>query len=168
VELFRPRRQNRYALGLDFVGSLLGLGVWMEGNYNWMEQEEDFLRVVAGLDYTFLNGLYVMVEGLYNGRGPMETPYATRDYLENLYFGEPVGPGWVIAGASKDITALSTGSLYFFSSPVDGSLMVNPRFETSIAQNAQLSLFGAVTLGEDTGQFPAGLYSGFARMQVFF
>ncbi|MFH0881962.1 MAG: hypothetical protein V2A56_03175 [bacterium] len=164
---FSPLVQRREALGLEFSGPLLGLGFWFEGNYNWMEKEDDFLRAVSGLDYTLENGLYVMAEGMINMRGQWEPPYTVQDWLSYLVYGEPVGRGWVLAGISKDLTSLTSGALYVFSG-YDGGVMINPRFSWSVAQNADAEFFGAVTTGPDDGAFPPGLYSGFARVTVYF
>ena len=165
--LLQPRRQHRQALGLEFTGSLLGLGVWMEGNYNWMQVEEDFARVVAGFDYTFTSGLYVMAEGLYNGRAAKDTPYPTSAWLANLAYGEPVGPGWLMLGARHDVSMLTTASLYAFVSP-DDTYLINPRLTISIAQNADATLFAGYTVGKEDGAFPGGLLSGTARLNVYF
>lgn len=163
----RPLEQRREALGLELSGPLLGLGFWVEGNYNWMEREDDFLRAVSGVDYTFGSGLYVMVEGLVNMRAEWEPPYPIQDWLSSVFYGEPVGRGWVLGGVTKDLTALSTGSIYLFAA-YDGSVMVNPRLSWSVAQNAEAELFGAVTAGRGEGSFPPGLYSAYTRLTVYF
>ncbi|GBE30828.1 hypothetical protein BMS3Bbin04_01864 [bacterium BMS3Bbin04] len=164
---FLPRSQRRQAVGLEFAGSPFGLGFWMEGNYNWMEVEDDFIRVVTGLDYTLENGLYLMAEAFYNQRAEEDAPYPIHDWLANLAYGEPIGPGWIMVGTRYDLTTLIVGSLYGFAAP-DGSYLINPRLDISIAQNADLVIFGAVTLGEDGGTFSSGLYSGFLRGTVYF
>jgi len=164
---FAPITQRRRAAGLEFSGQLLGLGVWLEGNYNSMESEQNFTRAVFGTDYTFGNGLYVMAEGLYNGRAEAGAPYPSHDWLANLMFGEPVGRWWILGGLKQDISDLAAGSFYLFSSP-DGSAMLNPRLDVSIAQNADLTVFGGITVGKEDGVFPAGLYSLIARATVFF
>ena len=165
--LLQPRRQRREALGLEFTGSLLGLGVWLEGNYNWMQAGDDFARVVAGCDYTFTSGLYVMAEGFYNGRAEKDAPYPTGDWLANLAYGEPVGPGWVMLGARHEVSMLTTASIYAFVSP-DDTYLINPRLTISIAQNADATLFAGYTIGEEDGAFPGGLLSGTARLTVYF
>jgi hypothetical protein len=162
-----PRSQRRQALGLEFAGSPFGLGFWMEGNYNWMEVEDDFVRVVAGIDYTLNNGLYLVTEAFYNGRANEEAPYPLHDWLANLAYGEPVGPGWALVGMRYDLTMLVSGSLYGFATP-DGSYLINPRLDISIAQNADLIVYGGMTFGDEGGTFPAGLYSGFLRGTVYF
>ncbi len=164
---FGPMLQRREALGLEFSGPLFGLGFWFEGNYNWMEKEDDFLRAVSGLDYTFENGLYVMVEGMLNMRGQWKPPYPVQDWISYLMYGEPVSRGWVLAGISKDLTSLTSGALYIFPG-FDGGMMINPRFSWSVAQNADAEFFGAVTTGPSNGAFPPGLYSGYARVTVYF
>ncbi len=164
---YDPRHQRRRAVGLDFSGGLFGLGVWLEGNYNMMETEDNFLRVIAGLDYTLENGLYMMFEGLYNQRAEEETPYPAIDWVESIYFGEPVARYRFLAGVKKDLTDLVDGSIYWFGG-TDGSMVLNPRLDASIAQNADLTLFGAATFGKKDGQFPPGNYAVTARVTVYF
>jgi hypothetical protein len=162
-----PVTQRRRAAGVEFSGELLGLGIWMEGNYNDMEIEQDFARAVLGLDYTFGSGLYLLAEGLFNGRAEVGAPYPTHDWLANLMFGEPVGRWWILGGARQTLSDLATGSLYVFTSPA-GSAMLNPRLDVSVAQNADLVIFGGIGIGKEDGAFPAGLYSMIARATVYF
>jgi hypothetical protein len=162
-----PVTQRRRSAGLELSGELLGLGVWMEGNYNSMELEENFTRVAAGFDYTLEGGTYMMAEALYNGRAESGSPYPTHDWLANLLYGEPIGRWWILGGLREDLSDLAQGSVYVFTSP-DGSAMLNPRLDLSIAQNADLVVFGGITVGKEDGVFPAGLYSMLARATVYF
>jgi hypothetical protein len=162
-----PRHQQRRAVGFDVSGSVAGLGVWMEGNQNFMEEERDFLRIVVGLDYTAENGTYLMAEALFNGRAERRKPYPMEDWLSSLLSGEPVGPWWILTGARRDITALSSIELFLFSAP-DGSFALNPRLEISVAQNAELTIYGGFTVGSEEGSFSPGLALGLARATIFF
>lgn len=162
-----PVAQRRRAIGLEFSGPLLGLGVWLEGNHNWMAVEPDFTRLVAGVDYTFADGTYVLVETLFNGRGPARAPYPTQNWVGSLMAGEPVGRWWSLAGVRRELTALTSGELYFFASP-DGSFAVNPRVQASVAQNADLVVFAGFTFGDDDGAFPPGTALLVARGTVYF
>ena len=162
-----PVYQRRRAVGMDFSGGLLGLGFWFEGNYNEMETESDFIRFITGFDYTLENGLYMIFEGLYDGRAGAEKPYGVKDWLENIYFAEPVSRYRFMAGLRKDLTDLTTGSIYYFGG-MDGTFVLNPRLDASIAQNADLTLFGAATFGDKDGQFPPGNYAVTARVTVYF
>jgi hypothetical protein len=162
-----PYAQRRRAGGLEVSGELLGLGVWFEGNYNWMESEDDFTRFVAGFDYTLDDGTYLMAEGLYNGRSENDQPYPVDDWLTNVYHGEPVGPGWFFLGARRDLSALVLGGFYGFIAP-DGSVLLNPRIDFSLSQNIDLVVFGGVTLGSNDGAFTSGLYSVIVRGTGYF
>ncbi|MFC1628584.1 hypothetical protein ACFL3H_05670 [Gemmatimonadota bacterium] len=162
-----PVIQKRRALGLEFTGSLFGLGLWFEGNYNFMETEDDFLRAAIGFDYTLNNGLYIMAETLINQRAGTTTPYPVHDWLAYLSYGEPISNQWYLVGLGKDIGDLSNGGLYLFATP-DGSFVLNPRLDFSIAQNADLIIFGGITMGDDEGAFPPGYYSLVARATVWF
>ena len=139
----------------------------MEGNYNQMEIEDDFIRAVVGLDYTLENGAYMILEALYNERSGKDTPYPALDWLEYFYFGEPVAKYRFMAGLRKELTDLMSGSLYWFGG-TDGSMALNPRIDANIAQNADLVLYGALTLGDEEGQFPPGSYAVTARITVYF
>lgn len=164
---FMPVKQRRRAFGAELSGEILGLGVWVEGNYNVMERESNFARIVAGLDYTLGDGTYLMAEGLYNGRANGSAPYPLLDWLANVISGEPVSRWWILAGARRDLSQLVLGSMYLFASP-DGSVMLNPRLDVSVTQNADVVLFGGFTLGDGDGSFPPGLYSLIARGTVYF
>jgi len=159
--------QTRQAVGFEFSGSIFGPGVWFEGNINFMEKEDDFFRGAFGIDYTLENGLYMMAEVLVNTRSEDSTPYPVEDWMSNVLYGEPVGSGWTLLGIRHDISSLTSGSLYAFISN-DGSMMFNPRLTISIAQNADATIFGGYSIGDDEGAFPPGLVNGFARVSVFF
>ncbi len=164
---YMTRIQNREALGLEFSGALLGMGFWAEGNYNFMEREDDFLRVVSGLDYTTEGGVYLMAEVMYNGRGEEDSPYSVEGWLANMFYGEPVTAGWGLFGIRKDLTSLTIGSMNCFVSR-DGTAILNPRVEYSLAQNADLVLFGMVGIGEGGGSFPTGYNMATVRANVYF
>jgi hypothetical protein len=70
-------------------------------------------------------------------------------------------------GVRKDVSDLAMGSFYLFATP-EGSLVLNPRLDISIAQNADLVLFGAFTSGAEEGAFPPGLSALTARATVWF
>ncbi|MBZ0263309.1 hypothetical protein K8I28_01460 [bacterium] len=164
---YLPCSQLRHATGIEFSGELLGMGFWSEGNYNFMESEEDFVRAVSGLDYTLINGTYLMFELIYNGRAELEAPYPLENWLANLYFGEPVGALYGMAGIRHDLTDLLSGSIYGFGG-LDGGFVLNPRLDYSLAQNADLSVFGGFTFGDSESQFSPGLYSIILRANVYF
>ncbi|MFC2150204.1 hypothetical protein ACFLQV_01745 [Calditrichota bacterium] len=162
-----PFHQDRNSVGFEFSGSLFGPGIWLEGNFNDMELEDDFIRAVLGMDYTLDNGVYIMWEALYNGRGENEAPYSATSWMGSIMFGEPVTQQRHMFGLRKSLTDLSEGSLYSFIG-ADGTYLFSPRLDVSIAQNADLVLFGAASTGKEDGQFPGGLIGMTARLSVYF
>ena len=66
---FLELSQKRRLLGGSTAGELLGMGVWAEYAYNWMEGEDDFYELVIGGDYTFKSQTYVMFEYYRNTLG---------------------------------------------------------------------------------------------------
>ncbi len=162
-----PIGQRRRAFGLEMSGTLLGLGVWLEGNMNFMEQENDFARVLAGADYTLADGTYLTAEVLYNGRPHPHRPYPLHDWFANLQFGEPVGPGWILVGVQRDVSALVRGGGYVFATP-GGSVLLNPRLDISLLQDLDAVVFGGITLGSEEGPFPPGLASLVVRGTYYF
>ncbi len=159
--------QNRSAFGLDINGTLFEMGIWMEGNFNVMEKENDFSRIVTGIDYTLENGIYLIIECLYDGRSDNSKSYKTKDWMEYIQSGEPISRYRFMAGARQMLFELVEGGVYVFGG-TDGSFLFNPRFDISIAQNADLTLFGAASFGDAEGQFSSGGYSAIARISVFF
>jgi len=161
------RFQDRYALGLELSGEISEFGFWLEGNRNWMEKESDFTRLVAGLDYSFAGGGSMLLEGFYNGRTEGGPPYAPAEWTRYLSSGEPVGEGWLMAGWRAVPTPLSELSVFAFRA-WDGSLLLSPRLDVWIAQNAMASLIGEAALGEAEGSFPDGLFGLTGRVTVSF
>ena len=159
--------QKRTAFGLDVNGTLFGMGAYMEGNFNIMEVENNFARIVAGLDYTLESGLYLMVEGLYDERSENSNTYKAKDWMEYIQFGEPISRYRYMFGLKQSFFELAEGSLFCFGG-TDGSYVINPRFDVSIAQNADMAIFCAATFGEDNGQFTTGSYAINARISVYF
>ena len=166
-ESYEILNQQRTALGLDLNGSLFGMGVWMEGNFNLMEVESNFSRIVTGFDYTLENGLYLMFEGMYDERSQNSDSYTARDWMEYIQFGEPISRYRYMVGIKQSFLELAEGSLFIFGGN-DGSYFLNPRVDVSISQNADMTIFGAASLGDAEGQFTSGSYSVTGRISVYF
>ena len=102
-----------------------------------------------------------MFEGLYDERAETEAPYPVDDWLSTIYTGEPV------SRYRKGIGNLYGVGAYLFGG-TDGSFMFSPRVDVDIAQNADLTLFGAMSFGDDDGQFVPGMYALTVRAKVYF
>ncbi len=53
--LINIQKDERTLFGGAIVGELAGAGIWLEGAWNQLENQDDFTEVVIGTDYTFKN-----------------------------------------------------------------------------------------------------------------
>ena len=59
-----PVAMDRELTGISVVGELLGCGVWLEGGHNELAHDSAFDELVLGMDHTFDNSLYILLETL--------------------------------------------------------------------------------------------------------
>ncbi len=168
---FSVTEQGRTLVGLDCVGELLGLGVWAEGAYNFMELDDNFYEFIIGGDYTFESGLYTMVEYHHNSSG--KSDYEEYDLNDWMRF---------IAGETKTISQdqmygfihypvtdlmLIGGSVLF--SVSDQSAALVPMVNYSLFENVELTLMLNVYIGQEGKVYSSSLGSGgFIRANVYF
>lgn len=164
--LFTTATTKRSMLGGSIVGELLGFGLWAEGAQNQLEGDDDFLELVVGLDYTFENSSYFLVEYLYNENGLADKAALTlTEFLRSLngethslmqnygflYFMDPVG---------------DFGTLTFlgFANFDDQSFAINPGFEWAGFENMNFSFISSIMAGEDDTEF--GLQDWGLRIRI--
>lgn len=141
--------QTREMLGFDFAGEAFGVGLWFEGAYNWVDLDHDFAEWVVGMDYTWENGFYLLLEYFHSdlAKGKSEE-YDINSWMKYL---------------SGETKALSKDNMYLFSSyPAtdllnigltilfsisDGSSALVPTIEYSFAENWYLEIYGGFNLG---------------------
>ena len=167
---FAKQRQQRLLLGGDFSGALLGLGVWAEGAFNLMDEEEDFGQYLVGADYTFENGLFFTGEYYRNGRGKSdEARYTFADWMRMLGAdGENLGRDYLFLGESFPIGELWEGSNYVIANLNDGSGVIFPWMSYSFGDNTEISLVGYIPFGGQETEFGAFGAGGFTRVRVYF
>ena len=79
---FSELPEKRTLLGFSTAGELLGVGVWLEYAYNWMETSDGFYELVAGADYTFDFQTYIMLEYYRNTQGKTDfQEYNLNDWM---------------------------------------------------------------------------------------
>ncbi len=163
--------ERRDMVGFDLNGETLGIGCWTENARNFMQESSDYWENLAGGDYTFSSGWYVMAEYYHNGRGKkdydcytiydwmryftLETKTLARDqaYLYSIY---PV-TDLINAGASI-VYAIS-----------DNSMLLIPTAEYSITNDLTLTLFGIIYVGSE-GKMNSKLLGngGMIRLRAYF
>ena len=168
---FSVTQQRRTLVGIDVVGELLGLGVWGEGAYNFLDTADDFYEFVVGGDYTFESGLYTMIEYHHNSLGKSDhQQYDLNDWMR------------FITGETKTISQdqmygliqypltdliLVGGSVLFCAS--DQSAALVPMLYYSLFENVELTCMLNVYVGEEGKNYSSRLGSGgFIRANVYF
>ncbi|UCG93101.1 MAG: hypothetical protein JSV97_05205 [candidate division WOR-3 bacterium] len=169
---FEQTGQRRRLLGADFVGEVFGLGVWAEGIYNFMEDEDDnFYEFLAGTDYTFESGLYTMLEYHHNSLGKSsDEDYDLNDWMR-FFVGETktICRDQMYGLIQYPLTDLITfGSMAIFSVS-DQSAVLVPMVNYSIFENVDITLMLNLYIGEEGKAYSSTLGSGgFLRAQVYF
>jgi len=169
---FELTQQRRRLIGADFVGELLGLGVWGEGIYNFIENEDDdFYEFIVGTDYTFESGLYGMLEYHRNSLGKSDyTKYNLNDWMR-FFTGETktISQDQVYGFIQYPLTDLINigGSIIVCVS--DKSVAFVPTINYSLFENVDLMLIGNFYVGDEGKTFSSSLGNGgFFRATVYF
>jgi len=171
---------DRTLLGGELAGELLGLGVWAEGGYNIMNWHKDSAVIpavkdhweaVAGADYTFSSGLYVMAEYYYNSMAPEKW----QDYTLNNWM-------WMFSGEMKTLSSkqfsgllqyhltdfITTGSSVI-ASVSDGSVALVPMLLYSMFEDVELTVFGNLYIGREGRVYNPNMGNGgLARLRIYF
>lgn len=169
-DLFNENFEKRRLVGGTFSGELIGLGVWGEGAYNFMQSTDDFGQYLVGVDYTLENGLYFISEYFRNGLGKTDkSQYDLTDWVRLLSAdGENLGRNYLFVGERYPIAELWNWSNFAILNLNDKSGIFFPWFEYSLNDNTELMFVGYVPFGAketELGEFGKG---GFARIRVYF
>lgn len=142
---------KRRLLGGDFVGELLGLGVWGEGAYNFVGDFEDFWELLVGSDYTFDSELYLMLEIYHHSLAKSDyRQYDLNDWLRFFYQEQRSLTRdqvyWFVQYPATDLLKIGTSALISLS---DGSIAFAPTVLYSLYENVELTLIGNVNVGKE-------------------
>lgn len=167
---FEQTQQRRRMLGADFVGEIFGLGVWGEGAYNFIE-EDNFHEFLLGTDYTFESGLYTMLEYHHNSLGKSDyNEYDLNDWMR-FFVGEikTISRDQIYGLIHYPITDLMLIGASTIFSISDRSIAIVPMIYYSIFENIDLTLMFNLYLGKEGKVFGSALGSGgFLRAQIYF
>ncbi len=163
--------QCRRIVGFDFVGELLGFGVWGEGAYNIMENDGDFHEFIVGGDYTFDNGLYTLIEYHRNSQAKSNSEeYDLNDWMR-FFTGEAktISHDQVYSFVRYPVNDLLSVGSSFIVSISDKSAAIVPTIEYSLFENIDLTLIANFYTGEEGTAFSSSLGNGgFVRARVYF
>jgi len=163
--------QDRRLLGASTVGELLGLGVWAEFGYNFMEKTKDFHELVAGLDYTFDFQTYIMAEFYQNTLGKTDHhDYTINDWMR-LFATEQKAISrnqiyLLVQHPVSDFIHLGLSAIHSIS---DGSLALVPMFTYSFSQTVDIMSYINVNLGDKGAVYsPLQGNGGLLRARIYF
>lgn len=169
---FEQTQEQRRLIGADVVGELLGLGVWAEGCYTIIEDNDnDFYEFITGGDYTFESGLYTMLEYHHNSLGKTDhADYDLNDWMR-FFMGEQstIARDQMYGLIQYPLTDLIMVGGSFIFSISDRSAALVPMIYYSLYENVELTLMLNAYIGEDGKVFSEKLGNGgFIRASVYF
>ncbi len=145
------RKERRRLSGMDLSGEMLGIGVWAEWAYNYMELSDDFFEGLVGFDFTFESGLYILNELYRNEQGKNDqNDYNLNDWLRNIYAEtRALARDQWYSYMSYPATDLLNIGFSAITALNDGSLAFVPMAVYNFDDNLDLTIFGNIYLGSD-------------------
>jgi hypothetical protein len=169
-----------HLLAAEFAGELWGWAVYGEGGYALVEAEgevgtltnaaQDHERLLLGVDRTFANQVYVLLEYLRLGQGRAERDAITLNDRMAYFTGEvlAITQDTLFSGVWYPVTDLLEGALYAIIGLNDASALLNPWLIYDVRPGLKLSLSLNIPLGAEESQNGKAGVSGFARLKWHF
>jgi hypothetical protein len=169
---FSVYEQTRRSLGGDIVGELFGLGVWAEGLYTFLEDDDDdFYEFLIGTDYTFESGLYAMLEYHHNSQAKSDHEHYNLNDWMRFFTGETrtISSDQVYGLVTYPMTDLLLLGGYVIFSASDYSAAIVPMVQFSLFENIDLLFLGNIYTGEEGTAYSSTLGDGFLlRASVYY
>lgn len=168
---FQVSGQRRRLFGADLVGEILGCGVWAEGGYNRLEDDEEFFEIITGGDYTFENGLYLLFEYHHNSRAKADrAAYDLNDWMRFFTGASKTMARDQMYGFGRysvtDLFSVGGSTLFCIS---DGSAAIVPNFDLSLFENVDITVITNVYTGAEGTAYSRSLGNGgLLRARVYF
>ena len=162
---------KRKLLGASTAGELLGLGVWAEYAYNWMENSEDFCELVVGTDYTFNFQSYLMIEYYRNTLGKTDyEQYNLNDWMRMIALEQKaISRDQIyvfIQHPATDLMSVGISTIYSIS---DNSLALVPTLNYSFSDNVEIFAYLNFNFGKEGKVFAKTMGNGgMIRARVYF
>ncbi len=170
LDFENPTQGQRITFGGDIIGEVFGLGTWIEAAWSDLEDEQ-WLELTAGTNYTIGRGTRLMLEAFYNGRGESGRPYSLTQWTGRLTGSLQSIGKTIIYGAifhPVDEFQLWNVGLSGIVSGSDGSAVLIPSIAYAFAQNVDLLFNGLLYLGKDGSEFSGERAGGFLRVRFYF
>ena len=157
-------------IGFDFSGDVAGFGLHGELAANFMEKSDDYQQLLVGSDYTLNNGLFLMTEYYYNGKGKQsDTDYDVNSWMDMFgVYGENLGQNYIYSGLSLPTGDYLTCSSFIIMNMNDKSAIIMPWFDVLIGNDITLTATAYIPIGSTTSEFGGYGYGGMFRVKAFF
>ena len=168
--LLSIQKDERTLFGGAIVGELAGAGVWLEGAWNQLENQEDFAEVVIGTDYTFENGLYIIMEYLRNENGVSSKDNLGINHYLQYFMGEThsLMRDYLFGYLSYPINDFIQFGLLGFGNLNDNSVALNPQLLWNLFQDVDLTLMYSHLIGDDNTEFGVQDWGWRIRLRGYF
>ena len=164
---------KRHLLGASTAGELLGMGIWAEYGYNWMENEniDDFYELVVGADYTFDFQTYMIFEYYRNTLGKSNyRQYDLNDWMRSMTMEQKaISRDQIysfIQHPFTDFLNIGIQAIYCIS---DKSFALIPTLNYSLTENVDILAYLNFNLGKEGTAFSKIMGNGgLVRVRVYF
>ena len=163
--------EKRQLLGLSTAGEILGIGIWAEFAYNWMENTDDFHELVTGFDYTFDFQTYVLAEYYRNSLGKTDRlDYDLNDWMRFMVSEQKaIARDQIYALVQHPVTDLMNLGLSTIFCITDGSFVLVPTFEYSLSDNVDIFAYLNLNFGKEGTNYDKSLgRGGMVRARIYF
>jgi len=163
--------EKRQLLGASTAGELLGLGIWVEYGYNWMENTENFYELVVGTDYTFDFQTYMMVEYYRNTLGKTNyEQYNLNDWMRLMAMEQKtISRDQIYSFIQHPFTDLLNIGIQAIYSISDKSFALVPTLNYSLSENVDIMAYLNFNFGKEGTVFSRTMGNGgIARVRVYF
>lgn len=173
-----PVRWRLLAVGVK--GELGRLGLHAEGGRTWMKSdkedeqldmdpaENEHHRFLVGMDYTFENELYLVLE--YYQDDQIRSAYDEYEDKAAFEFGgsTPIGRNNLFVGARYPIAGKASIELYNIINANDPSVLLNPWLVWNARENIKVSFSAHIPVGKEDTSFGQRPPTAFGRIQLNF
>lgn len=164
------QRNLRTLFGGSIVGELAGAGIWIESAWNKLENQNDFAEVVIGTDYTFENGLYIIMEYLRNENGVLNKNNLEINHYLQYFMGEThsLMQDYLFGFLSYPINNFIQIELLAFGNLNDNSAALNPQISWNVFQDVDLNILYSRFLGDNNTEFGVQDWGWRIRLRGYF
>lgn len=153
--------------GADYFRNIGESVLRMELTRTDAQDEQDFWKFSANMDYTFPGTFYILGEYHHNGQGRRDKNTYERlrrllgevDFLAQDFFGLKLG---------YDVNPLIRLENHFIWTLTDHSISMNPELRWSANKNSEFLLGGLLFLGKQDTEYGQEHHVGYLRWKLFF